>query len=49
MDISQGIYMEILSIGGNKMLCNDCGEKASIEIDSMNFCEDCADEYQSEE
>ena len=41
--------MEILSIGGNKMICNDCEEKAVVEIDGMNFCEDCAEDYNNEE
>ena len=31
------------------MNCNDCDEKATVEIDGMNFCEDCAEEYNQEE
>ena len=31
------------------MICNDCGEKATVELDGMNFCQDCADEYNEEQ
>ena len=30
------------------MICNDCDEKATVEINGMNFCEDCAEEYEGE-
>jgi len=30
------------------MKCNDCEEKACCEIDGINFCEDCAEEYEQE-
>lgn len=31
------------------MRCNDCDELATVQIDEINFCQDCADEYESEE
>lgn len=34
--------------GRSKMKCNDCDEKAIIDIDNMHFCEECADEYEQE-
>lgn len=30
------------------MICNDCDEKATVEVDGIMFCEDCADDYEQE-
>jgi hypothetical protein len=30
------------------MKCNDCDEKAVVEIEGMSFCEDCSEEYSQE-
>jgi hypothetical protein len=30
------------------MKCNDCDEKATHEVDGMNFCDECAEEYGQE-
>lgn len=32
-----------------KMKCNDCEENAVKEMDGINFCEDCAEDYEDEE
>lgn len=31
------------------MKCNDCEEKATCEVDGMNFCDDCCEEYEAED
>lgn len=31
------------------MKCNDCEESATVTVDGMSFCADCAEDYQDEE
>ena len=30
------------------MKCVDCGENAVVELDTMTFCAECAEEYEEE-
>jgi Zn finger protein HypA/HybF involved in hydrogenase expression len=41
--------MEILFEMEETMKCNDCGEVAVQEVDSMYFCDECIEEYAEEE